>query len=156
MKDMESARALAETMVSIGTEMGKKTVALLTNMNQPLGRMIGNALEVRESIDILRGHGPADVRELTLELARVMLELADLDPRLATQQLNNGAALQKFKDIVRAQGGDVSSLDDLERLPTARRREPVVAQASGIVTSMDTRGPRHGGRTARCRATENR
>lgn len=140
MKDIESARSLAETMVSIGTEMGKKTVALLTNMNQPLGRMIGNALEVRESVDILRGHGPADVRELTLELARVMLELAGLDPRLAEQQLNNGAALQKFKDIVGAQGGDVSALDDLERLPTARRREPVVAQASGFVTSMDTRG----------------
>ena len=140
MKDMESARALAETMVSIGTEMGKKTVALLTNMNQPLGRMIGNALEVRESIEILRGEGPADVRELTLALAQVMLELADLDPRLATQQLDNGAALQKFKDIVRAQGGDESSLEDLERLPTARRREPVIAKSGGIVTGMDTRG----------------
>ena len=100
MKDIESARSLAETMVSIGTEMGKKTVALLTNMNQPLGRMIGNALEVRESVDILRGHGPADVRELTLELARVMLELAGLDPRLArttAQQRRGTTKVQRHR-----------------------------------------------------------
>ncbi len=139
MKTIEEARVLAQTMVSIGERMGKKTVALLTNMKQPLGRMIGNALEVRESIEILRDEGPADVRALTLALGRAMLELGDTDPNRIETALADGSALALFAQIIEAQGGDPRVCDDLERLPSAAERVPFVASRDGYVSAMDTR-----------------
>jgi pyrimidine-nucleoside phosphorylase len=140
MSTVESARELAETMVGIGENMGKRTVALLTDMNQPLGVMIGNALEVRESIDILRNEGPEDVRSLTLSIAEVMLELAGIDPQLASRRLADGSGLEKFKAVIEAQGGNPRVCDDPDLLPTAAHRIPVFARNSGFIHEMDTRG----------------
>ncbi len=139
MKNIESARELATTMVGIGESMGKRTVALLTDMNQPLGRMIGNALEVRESIDILSGRGPDDVRDLTLSLAEIMLELADIDPNLAKTRLDDGSGLARFGDIIEAQGGDRCVIEDPDKLPQAQYRTAITAKNTGTVARMDTR-----------------
>lgn len=142
MKTEADARLLAETMVGIGNRMGCKTVALLTDMSAPLGRMVGNALEVRESIDILRGGGPADVRALTLRLAIEMLVLGgvsrdDAEAR-AVEGLDSGAALKTFRAVVQVQGGDPAAIDDPSRLPTAPHVEPFVATRAGYVTAIDT------------------
>jgi thymidine phosphorylase len=136
MKDEQRARLLAETMVEIGKRAGVNTVALLTNMDTPLGNAAGNALEVRESIDVLRGSGPADVRELTIRLAEEMLSIAGLDitkdehnPRMA---LADGRAYQTWLDMVRAQGGNPEA-----ELPVAAHRREVRAEAAGVVTRLD-------------------
>ena len=144
MKTVEDARDLAETMVGIGQRMGKRVVALLTNMEQPLGEMVGNALEVRETIDVLRGGGPADIVELTLELGAQMLLLggaaADREAALGKLRaaLADGSALARFRALVEAQGGDPEVIDDPERLPTAPTREEVLAPRAGIIRSIDT------------------
>jgi thymidine phosphorylase len=132
--DIGAARELAETMVSLGEAHGVKTVALLTSMETPLGRAAGNALEVTESLEILAGRGPADVIEVTHALAEIMLELAGLeaDPRAA---VSSGAALETFRAMVRAQGGDPDA-----PLPEARERAVFEAPASGHVTRLDARG----------------
>jgi thymidine phosphorylase len=115
---------------------GKRASALVTNMDQPLGRAIGNALEVSESIEILRGQGPADVRELTLALAAEMLVLAGLAPDAANGRtraeaaLASGAALEKFRAIVAAQGGEASVVDDPARLPAAPNVAPCPPRAA--------------------------
>ena len=140
MKTLDDARDLAQTMVGIGESMGKRTVALLTDMNQPLGRMIGNALEVGESIDVLKGRGPDDVRELTLALAEVMLELAGVDPSLAKKRLDDGSGLARFGEIISAQGGDRRVIEDPDRLPKAEQQLVLTASKSGVIESMDTRG----------------
>ncbi len=142
MKTEADARLLAETMVGIGNRMGCKTVALLTDMSEPLGRMVGNALEVRESIDILRGGGPADVRALTLRLAVEMLVLggvsrSDAEAR-TVEVLDSGAALKRFRAIVEAQGGDPAAIDDPSRLAQAPHVEAFVAKKAGYVTAIDT------------------
>ncbi len=139
MRDAETARLLAQTMAGIGAEMGKEVVAYLTDMNQPLGIAVGNALELRESIDVLRGGGPADVRELTLILAREMLRLGQADPAEAERALDDGRALQRFREIVEAQGGDVRVIDDPDLLPRARHIEPFFSTRSGFLQAMDTR-----------------
>lgn len=139
MKDLASARELAEAMVSVGKRMGKQVVALLTDMNQPLGAAVGNALEVRESVETLRGGGPADIRALTLELAQVMLKLGGKDPAEAERALDDGRALAKFREIVAAQGGDVAAIDDLALLPSAKYVVPLAAPHAGFVTRIDTR-----------------
>jgi thymidine phosphorylase len=134
MTELSMARELAETMVQIGEANGVRTTALLTAMNQPLGRAAGNALEVSESIDVLVGGGPSDLVELTLALAREMLALAgitDADPAVA---LGNGQALAKFRKIVAAQGGDPSCA-----LAQASRVELVRAERSGYLTRLDAR-----------------
>jgi len=132
MKDLERAQELAETMVALGTDAGVHTVALLTDMSTPLGRTAGNAVEVAESVDVLAGGGPADVVELTLALAREMLTGAgreDVDP---AEVLASGRAMDAWKDMVRAQGGDPDAT-----LPTARHTHDVVAPASGRLTRLD-------------------
>jgi pyrimidine-nucleoside phosphorylase len=138
MRTLDDARTLAETMVAIGEEMGKKVVALLTDMNQPLGRTVGNALEVRESIDILRGEGPADTTALTLELARTMLSLGGKDPAEAERALQDGRGLERFRQIIEAQGGDPKVVDDPDRLPTATREVVFEAPRDGFVAAIDT------------------
>ena len=139
MTNEADARVLAQTMVAVGERMGKRVVALLTDMNQPLGVAVGNALEVRESIDILRGAGPDDTRTLTLTLARTMLELGGVDPGGAERAIADGSALRKFREIVAAQGGDVAAIDDPTRLPTAAHTTPLGADRAGYIAAIDTR-----------------
>lgn len=143
MKTLDAARSLARTMVAIGTEMGRRTVAVISDMTQPLGLAIGNALEVREAIATLAGSGPEDLRELCLALGAHMLVLAGVAetpeaarPRLAAA-LAGGTARRKFAEMVRAQGGDASIVDEPDRLPAAPVREVVAAPAEGFVGTID-------------------
>jgi thymidine phosphorylase len=131
MKDFSKAKQLAETMVEIGNKAGVKTVALITQMDTPLGNAVGNALEVSESIDVLNGKGPQDVIEITLALAKEMLQLAGIDKDPATG-LKDGSALQVWKKMIIAQGGN----PDIE-IPVATKKEKVVATQSGYITDLD-------------------
>ncbi|MEZ5091495.1 thymidine phosphorylase [Nocardioides sp.] len=132
MKDADRARELARTMVDLGTGAGVHTVALLTDMATPLGRTAGNALEVAESVEVLAGGGPADVVELTLALAREMLAGAGLDGVDPADRLADGSAMDAWKAMIRAQGGDPDA-----PLPTARETHVVAAPASGVLTRLD-------------------
>jgi pyrimidine-nucleoside phosphorylase len=142
MKKEEDAVNLAELMVETGQRMGKRVVALITDMNQPLGRKVGNALEIEECIEVMRGGGPQDLRELCLELAAWMLYLAGRTTTLpfgrglAAEILDAGNALEKFREIIWLQGGERAVIDDFERLPRARNRIPVVSPAGGFVGSI--------------------
>ena len=142
MKTLEDSRALAQTMVDIGTQVGRRTVAVISDMDQPLGFAIGNALEVRESIETLLGEGPDDLRDLCLALGAQMLLLAGIAPTAAAARkrlervLDDGKALAKFRQLVEAQGGDPRAVDDPARLPTAPFRVPVASPASGVVTAI--------------------
>jgi thymidine phosphorylase len=133
-KSLERARELATTMVGLGHSHGVATVAQLTAMNQPLGIAVGNALEVSESVDVLRGAGPEDVRELTLSLARTMLELVGIDVDPATK-LDDGTAFEVYCRMIAAQGGDPTAT-----LPTAAHHHVVTAPHDGIVQSVDALG----------------
>lgn len=132
MKDLDRARELAETMVALGTDAGVHTVALLTEMSVPLGLTAGNALEVRESVEVLEGGGPADVVELTLALAREMLAGAGRDDVDPAEVLASGKALDTWRSMIAAQGGDPSA-----ELPTARETHVVTAPSSGVLTRLD-------------------
>jgi thymidine phosphorylase len=118
-------------MVALGASHGVATVAQLTSMDAPLGRAVGNALEVTEAVDVLKGNGPSDVRELTVELARIMLQLVDIhvDP---ASKLDDGSAFEVYRQMIQAQGGDPDA-----QLPTATFREEVISSADGIVESID-------------------
>ncbi|MFD9488096.1 thymidine phosphorylase [Streptomyces sp. NPDC059991] len=132
MKTIEDARELASTMVALGTDSGVKTVALLTDMSTPLGLTAGNALEVRESVEVLAGGGPQDVIDLTLALAREMLDAAgikDADPEKA---LADGSAMDVWRRMIAAQGGDPDAT-----LPVAREQHVVTASRSGVLTRLD-------------------
>ncbi|TIC86767.1 thymidine phosphorylase [Nocardioides sp. GY 10113] len=132
MKDLAKARELAEVMVALGTDAGVRTVALLTDMSVPLGLTAGNAIEVAESVEVLAGGGPADVVELTLALAREMLVAAgvtDVDP---ADRLADGSAMDAWKRMIRAQGGDPDA-----PLPVARESHVVTAPADGVLTRLD-------------------
>lgn len=132
MKDVDSARELARTMVALGTDAGVRTVALLTNMQTPLGLTAGNALEVRESVEVLAGGGPQDVVELTLTLAREMLAAAGRDDVDPADALKDGRAMDVWKAMIRAQGGDPEA-----DLPTARESHEVLAPGDGVLTELD-------------------
>ena len=144
MKGIEDARLLARTMVDLGEAMGKRVVALLTSMDEPLGRTIGNALEVRESLEVLRGGGPADVVELTVRLDAEMLLLGGVALDLADGELRirraiaDGSGLAKFRAIVEAQGGDPRAVDDPSLLPAAPRILEVPARRDGFVADIDS------------------
>ena len=132
MKDEASARELARTMVDLGRDAGVDTSALLTDMSVPLGRTAGNALEVRESVEVLAGGGPADVVELTVALAAAMLAgagVTDVDP---AEHLANGRAMDVWNRMIEAQGGDPRAA-----LPTAAHTEDVVAETDGVLTELD-------------------
>ena len=139
MKKLEDSRALAKEMVSIGTMAGKKTVAVITDMDQPLGRAVGNSLEVREAIDTLRGEGPADFKEVVFALGSQMLMLAgraadEKEARaLMEGVIQDGSALDKFAQFVRAQGGDAAPVYDTSLLPVAGKTLAVTAKESGYV-----------------------
>lgn len=139
MKKLEDSRALAKEMVSIGTMAGKKTVAVITDMDQPLGRAVGNSLEVREAIDTLRGEGPADFKQVVFALGSQMLMLAgraadEKEARaLMEGVIEDGSALDKFAQFVRAQGGDAAPVYDTSLLPVAGKTLAVTAKESGYV-----------------------
>jgi thymidine phosphorylase len=131
MRDVGAARLLAETMVGLGPAYGVRTTAVLTRMDEPIGRMIGNALEVAESVETLRGGGPSDVVELTVALAEEMLVLAGI-PAGPARVLGSGAAFATYEAMVRAQGGDPEA-----PLPEASHRQVVRAPASGYLRHLD-------------------
>ncbi|MDO7881081.1 thymidine phosphorylase [Antiquaquibacter soli] len=132
MQDPARSKELAETMVQLGKDAGVKTVALLTNMNVPLGLAIGNANEVRESVEVLAGGGPADVVELTLSLAREMLALAGQPDADVEGALANGQAMDTWRRMIEAQDGDPDA-----PLPTAKESHTVVAEADGILATQE-------------------
>jgi pyrimidine-nucleoside phosphorylase len=142
MKKIEDAVNLAELLVETGKRMGKNVVALLTDMNQPLGRTAGNAMEVAESIGVLAGGGPADLRELCLELAAWMFLLGervktlDEGKKLSADMITSGQAREKFREIVGLQGGDVGVVDDPHRLAHARQTLAVASPAAGYIGAI--------------------
>ncbi|MEU3727725.1 thymidine phosphorylase [Streptomyces sp. NPDC031705] len=132
MKTIEDARELASTMVALGTDSGVKTIALLTDMSTPLGLTAGNALEVRESVEVLAGGGPADVVELTVALAKEMLDAAGIKDADPAKALADGSAMDVWRRMIAAQGGDPDAA-----LPVAREQHVVTAPASGVLTRLD-------------------
>ncbi|MET9649263.1 thymidine phosphorylase [Streptomyces sp. NPDC006460] len=132
MKTIEDARELASTMVGLGTDSGVRTVALLTDMSTPLGLTAGNALEVRESVEVLAGGGPADVVELTVALAREMLDAAGIKDADPAKALADGSAMDVWRRMIAAQGGDPDAT-----LPVAREQHVVTATSSGVLTRLD-------------------
>lgn len=137
MRTREQARILAQTCIKLGVGIGRNVRALITQMDQPLGAMVGNALEVKESVDILKGGGPADVRHLTLALAEELLEMCGLDPMLAQKKLDSGEAFEQFCVITAAHGGEAKMLRDLSLLPTAPQRTPLLAPRTAYVGQLD-------------------
>lgn len=132
MKTLEQATLLATTMVEIGNAAGVKTRALLTNMNNPLGRAAGNALEVQQAIEVLNGGGPKDVVDLTVELATQMLDLVGISDVDVAANLKNGKAAAKWEAMIKAQGGDLS-----QPLATARHTQQLMADSTGVVSEFD-------------------
>lgn len=143
MKTLEGSIELAQEMVAIGEHAGRRTVALITEMGRPLGHLVGNALEVQEAVETLQGRGPEDLYQVCVQLAGNMLYLAGKGSyedccRMAQQAIADGSALQKLKEMVAAQGGDVSCLEDPSRFPQTACHHVVKARQSGYITSMDT------------------
>lgn len=143
MKTLEDSIALAEAMVNIGTEVGRETVAVISDMDQPLGYAIGNALEVKEALECLNGGGPADLRALCLELGAYMLVAGGLanQPSEAKEQLasliEDGAAIRKLREFIEAQGGDGEVVSNPELLPYAEKTMPLLAAQDGYVTGLE-------------------
>jgi pyrimidine-nucleoside phosphorylase len=143
MKDVKSARALAKALVTVGKGAGIRVSALITDMTAPIGRTIGNALETREAIEILKNAGPADTRALTLELGAEMLVLGQRCKTRAAalpvleRALADGSALEVFRRLIEAQGGDARVVDDPGRLPQSKARLAVTAPRAGYVTAID-------------------
>jgi pyrimidine-nucleoside phosphorylase len=142
MKDFAEAKKLAEAMVAIGKKVGRDTAAYITDMNQPLGNAVGNALEVKEAIKTLRGEGPEDLTELCIELGSAMLQLSgkieDLEKgrKILRENLKNGKALAKFSEMITAQGGNAEVVDDLDLLPTAADTVEVKAEKGGYISEI--------------------
>ena len=135
MKTVDEARELAQTMVDLGKAVGRKTVAVITDMSQPLGRAIGNRLEILEAIEILQGKGREDISHFICELAQIMLGLADVEKTIEEirKHLENGQALAKFEEMVAAQGGD---LDDLYRPVKVEHVVEIPAQDTGVISAL--------------------
>jgi pyrimidine-nucleoside phosphorylase len=144
MKRQEDAEALAHAMVAIGRSCGKRMVALITDMGQPLGTYMGNALEVIESIETLKGKGPEDLTSLCQELSAHCLVLGEAAEtmedgrRVFRESIESGRALERFREVIRAQEGDPAVIDDYSRLPAARFHQELPSPASGVLRSMDT------------------
>lgn len=142
MKKLDDAKELAQTMVDIGNGVGRKTKAIISDMNQPLGFAVGNALEVKEAIDTLRGHGPEDLHELCLTLGSHMVvsaeKAANLDQarEMLEESIRNGKAIQTLKTFLAAQGGDASVVDDPSKLPSAAYKIEVPAKTTGYVAEI--------------------
>jgi pyrimidine-nucleoside phosphorylase len=142
MKDLNDAKALAQAMVEIGNKVGRNTMAVISDMSQPLGFAVGNALEVKEAIDTLRGKGPKDLHELCLVLGSHMVYLAkkadsvEAARVMLEEAITNGKALETFKTFLAAQGGDASVVDDPSKLPTAKYTFEVKAKEEGAVAEI--------------------
>jgi pyrimidine-nucleoside phosphorylase len=143
MKKEADAIGLAELMVDTGVRMGKRMVALITDMDQPLGMYVGNALEVMECVEVLKGGGPADLRDLSIELSAWMLYLGDKSGsvdegrKLARKTIADGSAFEKFCEVAQLQGGDPQSLRDIKKLPQARNHREVRSRQSGYVEQIN-------------------
>lgn len=143
MKTPEDAKALAEEMVGIGTEVGRKTIGVISDMDQPLGFAIGNVLEVIEAIELLKGNGPKDLLELTLTLGSYMLICANKakdfeeGKKLLMENINNGKGLQKLKEFVKAQGGNIDSIDDYSKFDKAKYVVEVKSEKSGYISKIN-------------------
>ena len=144
MKKEADAIHLAKLMVETGVRIGKRMVALITDMDQPLGLYVGNALEVIECVAVLKGGGPADLRDLSIELSAWMFYLGDKTAsvdegrKLAQQTITNGSAFEKFCEVTQLQGGNADALRDPRRLPTARNRREIRSQAAGFVHTIQS------------------
>ncbi|SCJ53884.1 Pyrimidine-nucleoside phosphorylase [uncultured Clostridium sp.] len=142
MKTPEDAKSLAQEMVNIGNTLDRETIAVISDMDQPLGYAIGNSLEVKEAIELLKGNGPKDLLELTLTIGSNMLVCAkkanDVEEgrELLLQNIKNGKGLEKLKEFVKAQGGDTAPIDNLDLLPKAKFVEPVLAEKDGYITKI--------------------
>jgi pyrimidine-nucleoside phosphorylase len=151
LRSREEAKALAGTMLAIGKGMGKKVAALLTDMEQPLGRNVGNALEVAECVETLKGRGPKDLESLSVELAAWMVHLAAAAPTLESararvrEALASGAGLERLRDVIEAQGGNPRVCDDLSLLPQAREQRVLRAERDGRLTRLAARAIGHAG-----------
>ena len=146
MKTLDDARKLAKKMVNLGSSTNKKVIAFITNMNQPLGEKIGNTLEIEESIDILKGKGPEDTRNLILQLGAEMLILGkvtstiDESIKILKDKIRNGDALNKFKQMIDAQGGNSQVVDNYSIMPHAQYIVQITAEKEGYIKSIDTFG----------------
>lgn len=143
MKTPEDAKALAREMVDIGISVGRKTIGVISDMDQPLGYAIGNSLEVKEAIELLKGNGPKDLLELTLTLGSYMLVCGktarnfEEGKALLLENINNGKGLEKLKEFVKAQGGDASLIDDTDKFPKAKYVVEVKAAQSGVISKIN-------------------
>jgi pyrimidine-nucleoside phosphorylase/thymidine phosphorylase len=143
MKKEADAEHLAELMVDTGTRMGKRVVALITDMDQPLGLYVGNALEIVECVEVLQGRGPADLRDLSIELAAWMFYLGDRTPsveagrQLAQEKIADKSAFEKFCEVTRVQGGDAEALRDVGKLPQAQHHREIRSKYNGYIQRMD-------------------
>ena len=143
-KREEQAELLAELMVETGERMGKRVVALITDMDQPIGHKVGNALEVDEVLEILRGNGPSDLRQLCLELAAWMFQLGGVSDglaegrKIAAQLIDSGRGLEKFREMVELQGGDLSVIDHPAKLPRASGSQEILSPAKGYVAAIES------------------
>jgi pyrimidine-nucleoside phosphorylase len=144
MREFEDAKKLAEMLVNASRAMGKKTVALLTNMNQPLGRWVGNAVETMEAIEVLRGKITGDFAALSIELSAHMLVVGgvtndlDIARRKALSAIDNGSALEKFRQCIEAQSGDPRVVDDFSLLPKGKYESIIIAQSTGYISKITT------------------
>lgn len=145
LKDLEEAENMADLMIDIGRKAGRKMVAVISDMSQPLGRTVGNALEVEEAVQVLKGGGPEDLRQLCLELAGEMIRIGgraesfEEGKETARQVLSDGRALEKFRQMVRRQGGDDRIIEEPERMGSSRYSRDVLAGRTGFIAETDTR-----------------
>ena len=143
MKKLEDSKKLAEAMVEIGNLMGRKTMAVISDMNQPLGKAVGNSLEIIEAIETLRGNGPEDLTELTLTIGSKMVFLADKASSLEEarsmleESIKSGKAIEKLKTLIKAQGGDETIVDHPEKLPLAKYKIELPAKQSGYIKAIN-------------------
>ena len=142
MKTPETAKELAQEMVDIGKHLGRETIGVISDMDQPLGYAIGNSLEVIEAIELLKGNGPKDLLELTLTIGSNMLLCAKMVEseeearKMLMENIENGKGLEKLKDFVKAQGGDISPIDDYSKFPQAKYIEKVISPVDGYITKI--------------------
>ena len=143
MKTPETAKELAQEMVDIGKHLGRETIGVISDMDQPLGYAIGNSLEVMEAIELLKGNGPKDLLELTLTIGSNMLlcakkaESIEEARKMLIENIENGKGLEKLKDFVKAQGGDITPIDDFSKFPKAKYIEEVIAPVDGYITKIN-------------------
>ncbi|MBR2744840.1 MAG: thymidine phosphorylase [Clostridia bacterium] len=143
MKNLDEAKELSETMINIGKQAGKQSICVLTNMNEPMGYSVGNSLEVIETIEALSGKMEEDIKKVVLELGSYMIKLAgkgddiEANKKMILEIIESGEALNKFRQLVENQGGDVSYIDDVSKFESAKYIIPVLADKAGYVASMD-------------------